>query len=148
MRCTEAREMPTRRAMARTVQWVASPGDASLVSATTRATVSAGKGAIPGGRDFSRTSPATPSAANRRCQRHTVGLATPARRAISIVPTPSPLNRMILARQTCFCGLFRSATIAFSRARSAALTSIRTPDLIGRSLHGSTQKGLLSVTNH
>ena len=31
------------------------------------------------------------------------------------------------ARQTCFCGLFRSATIASRRRRSAALTSTLIP---------------------
>jgi hypothetical protein len=34
---------------------------------------------------------------------------------------------MIRARQACFCGLFQSATTAFSQARSAALTSISIP---------------------
>src|SRR5436190_19123032 len=34
---------------------------------------------------------------------------------------------MIRARQTCFCGLFRSATTAANRSRSAALTSILIP---------------------
>jgi len=36
--------------------------------------------------------------------------------AILAVPTPAAVNRMIRARQTCFCGLFRSATIASRRA--------------------------------
>jgi hypothetical protein len=31
---------------------------------------------------------------------------------------------MIRARQTCFCGLFRSATTAANRSRSAALTAV------------------------
>jgi hypothetical protein len=34
---------------------------------------------------------------------------------------------MIRARQTCFCRLFRSATIRSSRSRSAALTSMLIP---------------------
>ena len=42
---------------------------------------------------------------------------------ISAVPTRSPVNSTTCARQTCFCGLFRSATTAASRSRSAAQTS-------------------------
>jgi hypothetical protein len=34
---------------------------------------------------------------NRSCQRQTVGFATPACRATAIVPTPSPLKRIIRA---------------------------------------------------
>jgi IS5 family transposase len=41
---------------------------------------------------------------------------TPARRMISAVPQPSPVARMIRARQTCFCGLLRSATTRSSRS--------------------------------
>jgi hypothetical protein len=41
----------------------------------------------------------------------TPGFETPARRIISAVPQPSAVARMIRARQTCFCGLFRSATV-------------------------------------
>jgi hypothetical protein len=44
---------------------------------------------------------------NRACRRHTTGLALPDRRMISAVPQPSALARMILARQTCFCGALR-----------------------------------------
>ena len=49
------------------------------------------------------------------------------RRMISAVPQPSAVDSMIRARQTCFCARLRSATIASSRARSAALTSISIP---------------------
>jgi hypothetical protein len=54
----------------------------------------------------------------------------PVRRTISLVPSPSAVARTILARQTCFCGLFRSGTTASSRARSAALTSTLIPSRI------------------
>ena len=118
------------------------PGGGAPVRLSTWSTVSVGNGAMPGGRDFSRNSPAIPAVMNRSCQRQTVGLATPACRAIAIVPTPSPLKRMIRARQTCFCGLPGAATIASRRARSPALTAISTPDLILRSLHGSQSKGI------
>ena len=39
---------------------------------------------------------------------------------ISAVPKRSAVKSTTSARQTCFCGLFRSATIAANRARSAA----------------------------
>ena len=48
-------------------------------------------------------------------------------RMIAAVPQPSAVSSTIRARQTCFCGLFRSATTASRRARSAALTSMMIP---------------------
>jgi hypothetical protein len=60
-------------------------------------------------------------------QRQTQGLETSARRMISAVPQPCAVARMILARQTCLCGLFRSATTRSSQSRSAALTSMLIP---------------------
>ncbi len=44
---------------------------------------------------------------------------------ISAVPQPSAVNSTICARQTCFCGLFRSATIA---AKLLAIRSSYLPD--------------------
>jgi hypothetical protein len=102
MRCTLRREIPTALAMARTVQWVASPGGSSWVSSTTRLTKSAGNGGLPGGRVLSYNSPSTRSSMNRACQRHTVGLVLPVRRMISMVPKPSAVKSTIRARQTCF----------------------------------------------
>ena len=75
--------MPTAAAIARPVQCVASPGGSEQVSATTRSTVSRGRGALPETRDFSRNSPSAPNSAKRRRQRHTDGRLTPARRATS-----------------------------------------------------------------
>ena len=74
------------------------------------------------GRVLSRSSPSKPSVAKRSCQRHTQVLDLPVCRMISTVPTPSPLNRMISARQTCFCGALRSLierhqTLAIGRAK-------------------------------
>jgi hypothetical protein len=86
-----------------------------------------GKGCSPGLRLLSRTSPATPARMNRSCQRQTQGLDTSAWRMIAVVPQPAAVARMIFARQTCFCGLFRSATTRSSRPRSAALTSMLIP---------------------
>ena len=82
------------------------------------------------GRVLSRNRPATPARMNRSCQRHTVTLLVPVRRMISLVPIPSAVSSTIRARQTCFCALFRSLTIASSRARSAALTATLIPSRI------------------
>jgi hypothetical protein len=38
---------------------------------------------------------------NRACLRHTTGFDLPERRMISVVPQPSAVARMILARHTC-----------------------------------------------
>jgi hypothetical protein len=116
--------MPLAAAMARPVQWVVSPGGSQSVSATTRSTVLRGSGCRPGFLVLSRNNPATPSSMKRRCQRQTLGFATPARRMTSAVPQPAAVASMIRARQTCFCRLFPSATIRSSRSRSLALTSI------------------------
>ena len=122
--------IPVAAAMAAAVQWVASPGGSVGVRATTRSIVACDKGGTRGGRVLSRSSPATPSRMNRSCQRQTHGLDLPVRRTISPVPRPSAVARTILARQTCFCGLLRSATTASRRARSAALTSTLIPSRI------------------
>ena len=90
-------------------------------------------GGMREGRVLSRDSASTPSCMNRSCQRQTQLLFLPVRRVISTVPSPAAVNRLIRARQACLCGLFRSATIASSRARSAALmwttTSLRIPQI-------------------
>ena len=58
----------------------------------------------------------------------TVALAQPTSRMIAdMPPTPSPVSSTIRARSACFCRLFRSATIASSRARSPAATSTSIP---------------------
>src|SRR3954466_990331 len=123
MRCTDRREMPTAFAIMRPVQCVASPGGSLWVSSTTRSIVAAGRGGGPGLRGPSRGSPARPPRATRPRHRRTHGRETPARCPILTVPWPSAAARTILARQTCFCGLLRSATPALSRARSVLLTS-------------------------
>jgi hypothetical protein len=102
------------------------------VSSITRSITACGKGEMRAGRVLSRSSPSTPSAMNRACHRHTQGLDTPAWRLIASVPSPSAVARMIRARQTCFCGLFRSATTASKQARSPAPTSTLIPAPIHR----------------
>ena len=59
-----------------------------------------------------------PSCAKRSCQRQTAVLDTPTSRMIAWVPRPSTLSSTMRARQTSFCGVFRSATRASSRRRS------------------------------
>jgi hypothetical protein len=59
----------------------ASPDGSPQVSATTRATVASGVGALPGLRLASRSNPRPRARADRRCQRQTAGRPTPARRA-------------------------------------------------------------------
>jgi hypothetical protein len=128
MRCTELTLSPLVCAIAGAVQWVAWSGGAwSSVRVTTASTTPLGSGGMRAGRVLSCSRPSTPSLMKRSCQRQTLGLATPARRMTARVPQPSAVARMIRARQTCFCGLLRSATTASSRARSAALTSISIP---------------------
>ena len=60
-------------------------------------------------------------------QRHTQVFDLPVRRMISLVPTPSALNRTISARQTCLCRLLRSRASAFRRRRSAGLRVMEIP---------------------
>src|SRR5713101_1426140 len=115
IRCTERKLTPAAFASIRPVQWVASPGGGPSAKSITRCTVAAGSGGLPGLRVLSRVSPATPSAMNRACQRHTTGLALPDRRMISAVPQPSAVAMIILARQTCFCGALPSPIIASCR---------------------------------
>jgi hypothetical protein len=66
---------------------------------------------------MSRASPAIPSVWSRSPPTPHTGATHDLR-----MPQPSAVARMIRARQTCFCGLLRSATIAAKRARSAPLT--------------------------
>jgi hypothetical protein len=127
MRCTEETLIPATAAMAAAVQWVVSPGGSPWVRATTRSAISAAKGGMRDRRVLSRNKPSTPASMNRSCQRQTAVLLLPVRRMIAFVPSPAVLKSTIRARQTCFCGLFRSATIASSRTRSAALTVTMMP---------------------
>ena len=127
--------IPTTLAIAAAVQCVVSPGGSVEVNSTTRLTMAPGNGGMREGRVLSRKSPPTPSCMNRSCQRQTQGLLLPVRRMISAVPRPSPVSRMIRARQTCFCGLLRSATTASRRVRSAELTFTWIPFRIPRDSH-------------
>ena len=114
--CTVLTAKPIALAIARLVQWVVSPGGGPSVRAINCATTGSGTGGLPGLRVLSCSSPSTPASMKRRCQRHTQGLETPARRMISAVPQPSAVARMICARHTCFWALLRSATTASSRS--------------------------------
>ena len=68
---------------------------------------------------LSRSRLSVPSVMNRSCQRQMQVFDLPVAALIAIVPSPSSLNRMIRARQTCFCRLRGAATIACNRKRSA-----------------------------
>jgi hypothetical protein len=117
------------------VQYVTSSGRSASVNSTTRSTNAGGKGGRPGFWSCHvRARPSlhtwtSPASARRRAWRP--------RRMISAVPQRSAVARMIFARQTCFCGLFRSATIAANRPRCTALTSTLSPS---RMPHHGTQR--------
>jgi len=69
---------------------------------------------------LSRNRPATPSAMKRACQVHTTGFDLPDRRMISVVPQPSAVARMILARPDMFLG---RAAIRDDRFKPTAILS-------------------------
>ena len=96
---------------------VVSTGGSASVSATTRAATSGPSGGMREGRVLSCRRPSMPSIMNRSCQRQTQVFDLPVRRMISLVPTPSALERMIAARQACFCG---GITVPGDRFKSAA----------------------------
>jgi hypothetical protein len=56
-----------------------------------------------------------------------------------VVPTPSDVISTMRARHTCFCRLFRSATIACKRARSALFTSTVIPSRMPGPHHPSSR---------
>jgi hypothetical protein len=118
---------PQAAAIARAVQCVASCAGGASVRRTTSSTRAASIGALPGGRVLSCNSPSTPATMNRSCQRQTVVFDLPVAAMMPFVPEPSAVRRMIRARQTCFCGVLRSATTASRRRRSAAETEMKIP---------------------
>ena len=122
MRCTERSEMPAALAIARPVQCVASCGGSPQVSATTRATVSAAIGGLPGLRVLSRSRPSTPSSAKRCCQRQTIGRLTPTCVAICCTGPPPAEARTTCARSMCLRCRLRSLVISSSRCLSSVLT--------------------------
>lgn len=127
MRRTALALMPAACAIMSAVQCVVSPGGSASVSATTRSVTSGPSGAMRDGRVLSRRGPSKPSLAKRSCQRHTQVFDLPVCRMMSTVPTPSALNRMISARQTCFCRALRSLTSAVNRWRSVGETMKEIP---------------------
>ena len=142
MRCTEETLIPVALAIAAAVQWVASPGGSPAVNSTTRAITVLSKGGLRDGRVLARSRPYTPACMNRSCRRQTTDLLLPVCRMIAAVPSPSAVKSTIRARQTCFCGLFRLATIAASRARSSALTCNDDPLAHPRNSHTREAAGI------
>ena len=135
IRCTELSEMPASLAIARPVQWVAAPDGSAQVIATTRATVSAGNGGVPGRLVLSRNRPVVPASAKRHCQRQTAGRLTPTRLATSATASRSADSSTICARWTCLWLWLRSLTIASSRTRSSSLTITETSCAMSRPWH-------------
>ena len=117
MRCTEEMLTPAASAIAAPVQCVASATGGSIVSVTTRSATAGSSFGMREGLVLSRSSPSKPSSAKRSCQRQTQVLDLLVSRMIALVPTPSAVSKTIRARQTCFCGAFRSLTSARSRSR-------------------------------
>ena len=116
------------RAIRSAVQWVVSTGGSASVSATTRAATSGPSGGMREGRVLSCRRPSMPSVCmNRSCQRQTQVFDLPVRRMISLVPTPSALERMIAAPQACFCDALRSLVIASSRPRTDRVIVMEIP---------------------
>jgi hypothetical protein len=93
IRWTDRKLMPSAFARIRPVQWVAASGGGPSARSTTCCTASGGSGGLPGLRVLSRASPATPSAMNHACHRHTTGFDLPDRCMISAVPQPSAVAR-------------------------------------------------------
>src|SRR5580704_8657354 len=143
MRCTLRWLTPAAFAIARQVQCVVSPGGSLSVISTTRSTAAGVSGGLPPGRVASCSSPSTPSAINRACQRQIVGLPLPVCRWIAIVPIPPALSRTIRARHTCFCGLFPDPITASSRSRSPGPSWTSTPFLIQPDSHIREPAGII-----
>ncbi len=78
----------------------------------------------------------------RSCQRHTQVFDLPVRRMISLVPTPSALNRTISARQTCLCGALRSRASVAKRRRSAGLRVMQIPVRIRQTRTYRARRGI------
>src|ERR1700735_1320724 len=126
MRCTERSEMPASLAIARPVQCVTPGGASPQLSATTRATVPAGIGGLPGLRVLSRSHPSGPASAKRCCQRQTIGRLTSIPVATRCTGRPSAKARTIFARSTCLRGRLRSEAIASTRLLSDGLNQTHT----------------------
>ena len=93
----------------------------------TSAILSAAVFGMPGGRVFSCKRPSTPATMNRSCQRQTQVFDLPVADMIALVPIPSADNRMIRARQTCFCGEDGAEMTASRRRRSVGETANSIP---------------------
>ena len=115
-------------------------GGGVWVRRTTSATLSGAVGALPAGRVLSDKIPSTPASAKRSCQRQTVVFDFCVAAMIAFVPSPSALKRMIRARQTCFCGVFRLDTMATSRRCCAAETVKEMPVLMPQTRMPAAEK--------
>ena len=101
IRCTERKEIPAGLAMARPVQWVASPGASAQVRATTAAP-SRRPGAACPACGWHPAAARRPRPGEPPLQRQTAGRPIWARLATSATLSRSAGARMIRARATCF----------------------------------------------
>ena len=83
-----------------------------------------------------------PSFMNRSCQRQTQVFDLPVRRMISLLPTPSALERMIAARQACFCEALRSLVIASSWPRTDRVIVMEIPVRMHRTRTATETRGI------
>ena len=113
--------------------------------ASTIATSSVVRG-LPG---FGRSSsPPIPSAAYRFFHKITVGLDTPVRRTISLVPVPSPASSTILARWASPARIDGDLTHEASTSRSRGGTSTFTVNGINHRPSAKTRGQGYSLTGH
>ena len=115
---------PTRFAIALSVQCVASCGGRSWVSLTISATLSAGVGAVPGGRVLSRRSPSMPSPdAGLGLDRlgHTRGCAKPVAAQKNDLRPPDMLLGAVAIRDD----RFQSLTVAGRDAEADTCSHVR-----------------------
>src|SRR5262245_25230829 len=104
IRCTVAELTPTCLAIVRHDQCVAPAGVVVVLNRRISAIVSSGIEVLRPRPALIFSSPANPSAPNRRRHARTVSGVTPTSSAITALATPSPANNNALACNTCRCG--------------------------------------------
>ena len=129
--------MPATLAIARPVQCVTPAGGSPQVSATTRATVPARIGGLPGLRVLSRSNPSGPASAKRCCQRQTIGRLTATSVATRRTGRRSTEASTTRVRSIYLRGWLRSDAIASSRLLSDVLNNTHTVCAIYTNSHAA-----------
>ncbi len=139
-------DKPSSAASSRLDQCVTpSRADGGSSVASTTATSSMVRG-LPGlGRS---SSPPMPSAAYRRFQKITVGLDTPVRAMISLVPSPSPASNTIRARRASPTRIDGERTHEASTSWSRGVTSTVTVNDINHRPRTRIRRQGTSLTGH